>query len=184
MVTVTKHRGSDSSFLEAKLAAGWVVTYPNFLNGQTLTVRVATIDVRAALPDANVEIYLGNIPSSPSTPTSPPVAAPAPQPHRQRSLPLDPQLLLLAPVVEVTVAMECVRIVPAVPNTAGAEPLLSTVWVVADPFPHPLPPRFVVTGNSVQHQGRNGCCSSRYSDDGKLKCTPLIGGFRPDIRIA
>ncbi len=27
----------------------------------------------------------------------------------------------------------------------------------------------------------NGCCSSQYSDDSKLKCTPLDGGFRPDI---
>ena len=31
---------------------------------------------------------------------------------------------------------------------------------------------------SSSSQCRNGCCSSRYSDDGKLKCTP-VGGFKP-----
>ena len=31
---------------------------------------------------------------------------------------------------------------------------------------------------SSSSQCRNGCCSSRYSDDSKLKCTP-VGGFKP-----
>ena len=32
---------------------------------------------------------------------------------------------------------------------------------------------------------KNGCCSREYSDDGKLKCTPLTGdGFHPDICTA
>lgn len=37
---------------------------------------------------------------------------------------------------------------------------------------------------SSSSQCRNGCCSSRYSDDGKLKCTPLNGGFRSDICVS
>jgi hypothetical protein len=31
---------------------------------------------------------------------------------------------------------------------------------------------------SSSSQCRNGCCNSRYSDDSKLKCTP-VGGFKP-----
>jgi len=31
---------------------------------------------------------------------------------------------------------------------------------------------------SSSSQCRNGCCSSRYSDDSKLKCTP-VGGIKP-----
>jgi hypothetical protein len=29
----------------------------------------------------------------------------------------------------------------------------------------------------------NGCCSKEYSDDGKLKCTPLTGGYNPSICV-
>lgn len=36
---------------------------------------------------------------------------------------------------------------------------------------------------STSDQCNNGCCSSVYSDDGQLKCTPLIGGFTPDICV-
>jgi hypothetical protein len=34
---------------------------------------------------------------------------------------------------------------------------------------------------SSSSQCSNGCCSNVYSDDGALKCTPLTGGFNPDI---
>ncbi len=32
-------------------------------------------------------------------------------------------------------------------------------------------------------QCANGCCSRQYSDDQKLKCTPLNGGFNPNICV-
>ena len=37
---------------------------------------------------------------------------------------------------------------------------------------------------SASSQCGNGCCSNIYSDDGALKCTPLTGGFNPDICLA
>jgi hypothetical protein len=37
---------------------------------------------------------------------------------------------------------------------------------------------------STSDQCNNGCCSSVYSHDAMLKCTPLEGGFRSDICIA
>jgi hypothetical protein len=37
---------------------------------------------------------------------------------------------------------------------------------------------------SSSSQCQNGCCSSKYSNDGKLKCTPLSGGYRSDICVS
>jgi len=37
---------------------------------------------------------------------------------------------------------------------------------------------------STSSQCNNGCCSSEYSDDGQLKCTPLDGGFRSDLCVS
>jgi len=34
---------------------------------------------------------------------------------------------------------------------------------------------------SSSSQCSNGCCSNVFSDDGAYKCTPLDGGFNPDI---
>jgi hypothetical protein len=36
---------------------------------------------------------------------------------------------------------------------------------------------------SSSSQCRNGCCSKQYSSDGKLKCTPLTGGYNPSICV-
>lgn len=36
---------------------------------------------------------------------------------------------------------------------------------------------------TASSQCTNGCCSSKFSDDGKLKCTPLDGGFQSDICV-
>ena len=37
---------------------------------------------------------------------------------------------------------------------------------------------------SVSSECTNGCCSSQYSDDGQLKCTPLDGGFDSNICVS
>ena len=37
---------------------------------------------------------------------------------------------------------------------------------------------------SSSSQCRNGCCSSKYSNDGKLKCTPLSGGYNAAICVS
>jgi hypothetical protein len=37
---------------------------------------------------------------------------------------------------------------------------------------------------SSSSQCTNGCCSSKYSNDGKLKCTPLTGGFNAAICVS
>jgi hypothetical protein len=36
---------------------------------------------------------------------------------------------------------------------------------------------------STSSECANGCCSRTFSDDGKLKCTPLTGGYSPDICV-
>jgi hypothetical protein len=59
------------------------------------------------------------------------------------------------------------------------------------PAPAPVPAPTSSSGSrgdwelcGSSRECRNGCCSSRYSNDGRLKCTPLSGGFRPDICVS
>jgi hypothetical protein len=75
---------------------------------------------------------------------------------------------------------------PTVTNAPTRKPI--TLPTTPRPTIRPTtPPTSVLKGDwefcSKSSECANGCCSRTYSDNGKLKCTPLTGGYRPDIYV-
>jgi hypothetical protein len=86
-----------------------------------------------------------------------------------------------APVTPAPVTDEPTHIPTEYPTPAPVTPAPVTDEPTFFPTEYPTPAP-VIFGDwefcSSSSQCRNGCCSSRYSNDGKLKCTP-VGGFKP-----
>ena len=86
-----------------------------------------------------------------------------------------------APVTLAPVTDEPTHIPTEYPTPAPVTPAPVTDEPTSFPTEYPTPAP-VTFGDweccSSSSQCRNGCCSSRYSNDGKLKCTP-VGGFKP-----
>jgi len=127
-------------------------------------------------------------PTLPPQATTPPPVAPTLPPQATTPPPVAPMLPPQATTPPVAPTLPPQATTPPVAPTL---PPQATTPPAAPTLPHQVTPAptVVLRGDwefcYKNNECKNGCCSREYSDDGKLKCTPLTGdGFLPDVCTA